>query len=407
MDPNTLSLIKSSLQIIPNYDGNPNQLSRFITTCEIILSQYYDATQPDSFTNCIILHNILNKLQGRAEEVVNINGVSSWDHIKNVLQKNFCDQRDENCLNRDLVNMKQENESVQDFYNRCMHILNTIINYVELHEIEDSVKSCKRDFFQAQTLKTFLAGLKEPLGTTIRAMRPLDMATALNYIKEEENIQYIKKKNNMHVFAKPNDNNKPLFFNNLRQPLSNKPFQPQKPYFMNPNNRPHLPPINRSNNFRQPYPGSYKPNNNYNQHVNRPQGPFRPPQQGFSNFQYKQISQPKPEPMSGISYSSANIPLKPLINNYHNTQCPNGCVQFQETYLQQCDPYGAHAEYSGDAFQTDNETIACTSKETYTEQLNESQLYCESNETEPLNSCDMSRQENQNFCLGPITEVND
>ncbi|KAJ8961596.1 hypothetical protein NQ317_003912 [Molorchus minor] len=39
-----------------------------------------------------------------------------------------------------------------------------------------------------QALVTFLAGLKEPLGSTIRAMRPDSLATAIQYIVEENNI---------------------------------------------------------------------------------------------------------------------------------------------------------------------------------------------------------------------------
>lgn len=307
---NVLSAIKSSMQIIPNYDGNPNQLHRFITTCELILTKYYDVTNPDCFNNSMLLHQILNKIQGKAEEIVNINGVNSWEQLKSVLLKNFGDQRDENCLNRDLVNMKQENESPQDYYNRCMHILNTIINYINLHENVEAVKQCKRNFFQAQTLKTFLAGLKEPLGTTLRAMRPHDMPTALNYIKEEQNIKYFQKANNTQNINKqsevvmPSCNNKQLpYFPRFPQPYKPMPIYPNRQFLP-----PHFRNISRPSN-----PNNYFPK--FNQSWNRPQYNNKP---AFNNGNsYKQFnSQPKPEPMSGISYRSANIPLRPLLNNY-------------------------------------------------------------------------------------------
>lgn len=363
MDLQKLSCIKTALMIIPKYDGNPNQLHRFIETSETILTQFYDRTTPDCFNNSIILHNILNKLEGKAEEIVNINGVSSWDHIKTVLLKNFGDQRDENSLNRDLVNMKQENESAHEYYNRCMNILNTIINYVNLHETVEAVKDCKRSFFQAQTLKTFLAGLKEPFGTTIRAMRPVDLPTALNFIKEEENIRYVQKSNNFSMvnnnklFQNNNNNSRNLPFPNLNKPLqphqnfkfnNSQPFKPFTPYF----NR------NNNNNFVTSKPYFNRPNFNNNS-WNRPQNPYRALQQNFnnSNTNNKPNTQSKPVPMSGISYNSANIPLRPSVPNYHSTQYPETamCNQFEELHMLETNPNNSHVEHSCD--------VPCTDKD--------------------------------------------
>lgn len=234
MEVDAVNLFKIALTIVPNYDGNPNQLYRFISTSESILTQFYIANEPNNFQNQIVLQNILGKLKGRAEEAVNIHGSQTWASVKSVLLQHFSDQRDENALNRDLVSLKQENETPQQFYIRCMQLLNTIINYVSLHETDENLKTGKRTFFTAQTLKTFLAGLKEPLGSTIRAMRPADMPTALMFVKEEQNIQYLQK--NMHnnlTVSKP-----------LSQPkmLSTfKPFQLNRPNNTFVNNHPFTP----------------------------------------------------------------------------------------------------------------------------------------------------------------------
>lgn len=222
MEVDAVNLFKIALTIVPDYDGNPNQLYRFISTSESILTQFYNENEPNNFQNQIVLQNILGKLRGRAEEVVNIHGSATWASVKSVLLQHFSDQRDEKALNRDLVNLRQENESPQQFYTRCMQLLNTIINYVSLHENDENLKTGKRTFFTAQTLKTFLAGLKEPLGSTIRAMRPVDMPSALMFIKEEQNIQYLQK--NMHdnqSVSKPS--------NQSKMPIALKPFQFNRP----------------------------------------------------------------------------------------------------------------------------------------------------------------------------------
>lgn len=40
-----------------------------------------------------ILHCVLNKLEGSAQVVANTNDVSDWETLKNVLIRNFGDQR--------------------------------------------------------------------------------------------------------------------------------------------------------------------------------------------------------------------------------------------------------------------------------------------------------------------------
>ncbi|KAJ8983951.1 hypothetical protein NQ317_008653 [Molorchus minor] len=90
-----------------------------------------------------------------------------------LLLQNFGDQRDENCLNQDLVNLRQKpNETPNQF-----------------HEKIEAEAVFKRDFFTKQALKTFLAGLREPLGPIIRAMRPTTLAQALQFISEEDNFR--------------------------------------------------------------------------------------------------------------------------------------------------------------------------------------------------------------------------
>lgn len=183
-----------NLSIIPNFDGNSNKLFRFISASESILTHYADRRNPASFQNHLLLNGILNKLEGRAEEVVSINGNKDWGSIKQTLIQNFGDQRDENSLNLDLVNMKQKsNETPEQFHERILHILNTICNYIDLHGANDVEKQFKRDFFTKQALKSFLAGLKEPLGPIIRAMRPNSLAQAIQFISEENNIIYYQR----------------------------------------------------------------------------------------------------------------------------------------------------------------------------------------------------------------------
>ncbi|KAJ8956429.1 hypothetical protein NQ314_006728 [Rhamnusium bicolor] len=179
------------LSCVPQFDGNPNELNRFLSTCDSIITAFYDATNPNNFHNVYLLNSLIGKLTGSAKVVVNIQSVTTWNELKDTLYRNFADQRDEACLNRDLVLLKQfPNEKPQQFFDRCLQILNLICSYVDIHEEQVEAKILKRDLYNKLTLKTFLSGLTEPMGKTIRCMRPTDMNQALQFIIQEENIQY-------------------------------------------------------------------------------------------------------------------------------------------------------------------------------------------------------------------------
>lgn len=197
-----------NLCIVPEFDGNPNKLHRFVKASESLLLHYFDVNNPNNFQNTLLINGILNKLQGKAEEVVAIHGATnSWEEIKNSLILNFGDQRDENCLNQDLVNLRQRpGESPQKFHEKVLTLLNTICNYIDL-KCEETERKAKREFFTKQALKTFLAGLRDPLGPMIRAMRPNSLAQALQFIIEEDNIKHYQSPNNFQNLRKPNPQN--------------------------------------------------------------------------------------------------------------------------------------------------------------------------------------------------------
>lgn len=181
------------LKCVPQFNGDSNELHRFLRISDQIIETYYDRVNQNNFRNVYLLNSLLNKLEGNAKVVVNINKVDNWDELRNVLIRNFSDRRDEACLNRDLSNLKQKfNETANQFYDRCLHLLTIICSYVKIHEVNQNDIDLKRELYNKLTLKTFLAGLRDPLGTTVRTMKPVDLAEAISFVNEEENIKYMQ-----------------------------------------------------------------------------------------------------------------------------------------------------------------------------------------------------------------------
>lgn len=295
------------LQIVPQFDGNPLELSSFIDTSNTLINQYWDPNPQN--INCVqnitVIYGIYSKLVGKAREVYSICIAKDWHSVKSALVAHFGDQRDENGLLFDLDQLRQYmNEPSLQFYTRVMSNLSALHNYVDIHETLVQNRTVKKTFYNTHALKIFLAGLREPLGSTIRAMKPSTLAEARQYIIAENNIRHLQKP---HNFDNNNNSNK----------HKNKP--QQHPHSQHPNFNTSL----LRQNFD--FPQTYIPQQAHNFHRQNsfPRGPIYiqprpvPQQRFFTNSEVfgrhspkspsnvwkprPNVSQPNSVPMSGVS----------------------------------------------------------------------------------------------------------
>lgn len=254
---------------LPNFDGNPRTLYDFLSNVEEILT-ILNLADGCAYGK-IILRAIRNKIIGQANEILNMYGTPiQWAIIKNNLITHYSDKRNETSLIRDLHLIKQGTETVEKYYASIIEIFSTMINHIRVHEIDINVIESKRKLYEEMCLNTFLSGLKEPLGSTIRAMQPKSLAEGLNLCLKEQNIYYIRgtqgiNKTQVNV-PQSNLNQQNFKFHNLPRPPLNsnqtnfKLTYPTNPYPILPT--PNIPRFN--NHLTRP---NFS-NNNY----------FKPPQ---------------------------------------------------------------------------------------------------------------------------------
>ena len=314
------------LNCVPTFDGNPTELPNFLSICDTLIQNFYDAST-NCFQNTYLLSSLLSKLSGSAKSVVNTQSVSTWDDVKEVLRRSFADQRDEVSLNRDLVMMRQNySENPQQFFDRVMHVLTLLCSYVDAHEVNDASKKLKREFYNKLALRTYLSGLKDPLGRTLRCMNPKDLTEALQLVIREDNVQYFQNFSNNY-----SQNNRPVFKSNTFSKTQ------QNQYFT---------PHQQTNRFPQYQPFTHTQNNNFRPQNNFPSQPIpvqptlnQQPQRFLTNSQVfgprshnttnvfkpnPNRTLPRPTPMSlssrqtqaGPSYSRKNYNYEEL----HNTE---------------------------------------------------------------------------------------
>lgn len=365
MDPDT---IFKALRPLPEFDGNPNVLTRFIRLCDQLCAAYLSAEPGRELTNLCLLNGILNKITGPAARTINSNGIpESWEGIRNALVNNFSDQRDETALYNDLSLATQGNSSPQEFYDHCQNLFSTIMTYVSLHEVIPTTIEAKRTLYKKLTMQAFVRGLKEPLGSRIRCMRPDSAEKALEFVQEELNVMYLQQRNDS---VKVNASPKPMQLQSFSMPVQ-KSFVPPAPMYNMPFNAPLQRPMPQ---FHPPQP--WKPNFPMNR---PPQGPSRtqqmfralPPNYNPHHNSFRVVprnQQPTtqntgPKPMSGVShYVTRPLPPtqprlsghdwmksgNPPPSNYFKTRDINlnECYDYEgyNDYYQGCDSYSYYPE---------------------------------------------------------------
>ena len=100
-----------------------------------------------------------------------------------------------------------------------LQILNLLCSYVDIYEADPGAKVLKRDLYNKLALKTIIAGLKEPLGTTIHCMRPKNMNEALQFNMQEDNIYYYQTSINKPYFKQIATQNRSIMHN--QRPVNN------------------------------------------------------------------------------------------------------------------------------------------------------------------------------------------
>jgi len=218
--------IPDAIKTLPTFDGNPRLLFEFINNVEEILSLVKDTDNTPQ--GRIFLRAIRNKIEGGANEVLNMYGTQLvWDEIKSNLILHYSDKRTETSLIRDLHKLQQNRNSIEHFYSEVIELLSTLMNNVRIHEKDENVIASKKELFSEMCLTAFLSGLREPLGSSIRAMRPKTLAEAFSFCIKEQNIFYSRFSSNSkrarydNNQTKPQYNNFNKFHKNNSQPQNN------------------------------------------------------------------------------------------------------------------------------------------------------------------------------------------
>lgn len=371
-DPDT---IYKALRPVPDFDGNPNVLTRFIKICDQIVITYISPNAGSELANLCLINGILNKITGPAASIINANGIpDNWLSIRNALINNFADQRDETTLYNDLSLSTQGQKSPQEFYDHCQTLFSTIMTYITLHEDVATTIEAKRALYRKLTMQAFVRGLQEPLGSRIRCMRPETIEKALEYVQEEINISYLQQRNEsvskpqttpkvhhstpMHT-PKPSQMQMPPVMWTvppMQRPVPQMPhpsrFAPQQGFGINPMHSQYQPQVRMPSRTQQMFsarPPSYNPQSNLFRLPPRNQ-----PSQALVPKEMSGVQKfyPRPLPPAGGARHDWRIHGNPPPSNYFKTREMNMNVCYDNNYYPDYDYEPDYNYYA----QSNNET---------------------------------------------------
>lgn len=180
------------LKMVPNFGGEVELLSEFISVSEALVNHFYDAVNPGNFQNVYLMNSLRSKIVGEAKVNLSTYTITTWNDLKRALLTTYGDKRDCYTLAFEMCNIKQYyTESPFEFHTRVQKFVNLHSSYMDTHEMGN--QNHVKDYVAKLGLRTLLRGLNEPLGNLMRTKNPKDLNEALNMMTNDFQIDVTKK----------------------------------------------------------------------------------------------------------------------------------------------------------------------------------------------------------------------
>lgn len=189
-DSNDLLDISIILKVIPEFSGKISDFHRFISCCDLMYDSIELNSQKDEFISVIKCV----KLIGPAYDAVKYKNFKSWGYLKTELKTVFLGTRDAAQLHIEFCQIRQLNNTVQQFANTIESLLSEL-NDVSLSSECFQINSHILKLNNRTAIKAFENGLNYPLRDLIKACRFVELSKAISKALEEEQTLYFSNQN--------------------------------------------------------------------------------------------------------------------------------------------------------------------------------------------------------------------
>lgn len=283
ISPDSIEDIPDIVKGLPNFNGDPNELSFFLQDAEALVSLYtpnIHSTVDDKNKYHVVCKSIRRKIKGEANDALVASNVNiNWKMIRKTLTTYYGEKRDLETLDYQLMCCKQDGETLEKYYDKVNRILSLIANSIRTDERFSHPEATKAMIYtyNRKAIDAFIRGLDGDVGRFLKNYEPESLAHAYSYCISFQNIEFRK---NITSYKIPEVHTKPR---NLI------PAIPPKPAHLS---RMHMKPLMNLPQLRYNPPMHFyppKPFYNTQQQRNYPHFHPAPPRQPF-------VPQPPPNP---------------------------------------------------------------------------------------------------------------
>lgn len=176
------TLINYVCKVIPQFDGTPSEVHRFISCCDVV---YKLATTPEEKTQFVELLKI--KTGGKAYDVLCYKNFTTYDELRKEFQIQFLPRKTMTQLQSELNLIKQlPTENVSTYSNRVEQLLSHINSACLVHTGKTTLSEDLLNSNYLSALQAFQEGLREPIKTLIKASRLPTLREAIAIATNEE-----------------------------------------------------------------------------------------------------------------------------------------------------------------------------------------------------------------------------
>lgn len=263
--------IPDLIRMVPEFNGNPQNLPRWIESVEQKLEESKKFVSIDEYDRVlpIWLGIIRDKITEKANDALSTSYTPlEWNAIKSTLIEYFGDKSDLSSLVSRLTNLRQGSQSVLEFYQECKSLLAEINAKILINNSTPIEAKAVMGTYETLTINAFVDGLHDSMSDLTRSTRPQSLTDAYRVASEQEAaIRRRKERDSKQIKEAPKT--KPLNANTGYQ--QNRPFayapavHSRPPYFSQmPQQRPFTPSHSRPFQRFTP-PGPNAPNHSNTQ----------------------------------------------------------------------------------------------------------------------------------------------
>lgn len=198
IEPESLEKIPDVVKDLPEFRGNPNEISTWLNDAESLIKLY----QPTPLSSIeqrnkfyIICRAIRRKVKGEANDALVASNVNiNFHQIKRTLETYFGEKRDIGTLDYQLMNSFQRGRSLEDYYDEINRLLSLIANQIRTDRRFRHPEAARAmiEIFNDKALDAFVRGLDGDLGKFLKNYRPDSLASAYAYCISFQNIEFRK-----------------------------------------------------------------------------------------------------------------------------------------------------------------------------------------------------------------------